>query len=168
MLNFQNQFQDIYPDINVSWGRIDLRQLYIKFLYRTVLVFLHVHTCICLEILPLVCVSPCVCSAMAWGSICVRLTLWERLPAGSPGGPKSSGRPEAWNPRRPGQMSFLFSLTQPSVTSLISEDLLSRLCSQNADQTVARASCSTSQTDKLLANFLEWHLELELKCCSGI
>lgn len=49
--------------------------------------------------------SMCVFSA-GWGSICVRLTHWEPLPAGSPGGSKSYGRPEAQNPSRPGQMSL--------------------------------------------------------------
>lgn len=69
-----------------------------------VFVLLCVHTCICLY--SHTCVPPCVCSVSTWGSICVRLTRWEPLSAGSPAGPKSSGRPEAWNPSRPGQMSL--------------------------------------------------------------
>lgn len=69
------------------------------------------HVCVC------TCASPCVCSVSAWGSICVRLTRWEPLSAGSPGGPKSSGRPEAWNPCRARTDVSLFRPTQPSATS---------------------------------------------------
>lgn len=74
----------------------------------SVFFFHYVHTCICLH--PHICActrvyfSMCVFSA-GRGSICVRLTHWEFLPAGSPLGPKSFARPEAWNPSRPGQMS---------------------------------------------------------------
>lgn len=60
--------------------------------------------------------SMCVFSA-GWGSICVRLTRWEPLPAGSPGGSKSYGRPEAQNPSRPGQMSLCSAAAQNSATS---------------------------------------------------
>lgn len=63
------------------------------------------------------CASPCVCSVSAWGSICVRLTRWEPLSAGSPGGPKSFGWPEAWNPSRARTDVSLFRPTQPSATS---------------------------------------------------
>lgn len=70
------------------------------FLYVHTYICLHPHMCACTR----VCFSMCVFTA-GRGSICVRLTRWESLPAGSPLGPKSSGRPEAWNPSRPGQMS---------------------------------------------------------------
>ncbi len=90
------------------------------------------HVCVHMH----VCVSPCVCSALAWGSICVRLTRWEPLSAGSPGGPKSSGRLEAWNPSRPGQMSLCsarLSLQRPHRPL---KTLGADSGSQNADQTV--------------------------------
>lgn len=76
---------------------------------RSVFVLLYVsrlHLSVPSHVCTHMCVSLCVCSVSARGSICVRLTRREPLSAGSPGGPKSSGRPEAWNPSRPGQMSL--------------------------------------------------------------
>lgn len=65
----------------------------------------HSHLSVLSHMCAHTCVPPCVFSVDV-GSICVTLTRWEPLSAGSPAGPKSSGRPEAWNPSRPGQMSL--------------------------------------------------------------
>ena len=85
----------------------------------------------------------CVFTA-GWGSICVRLTHWEPLAAGSPAGSKSSGWPEAWNPSRPGQMSLCsarLSLQRPHGPLKTFE---ANSSSQNADQTMARPNWITS------------------------
>ena len=109
------------------------------------LTYVRAHMC-----MPMcVCLSPCVCSALVWGSICVRLTRWEPLPAGSPGGPKSSGRPEAWNPSRPGQMSLCsarLSLRRPHRPL---KTLGADFGCQNVDQTLITSRTKISNKEYL-------------------
>lgn len=128
------------------------------FLYISVFALLYVHTCICLypHICACTCVflRVCVCSVSAWGSICVRLTRWEPLSAGSPGGPKSSGRPEAWNPSRPGQMSLCsarLSLQRPHRPL---KTFGADFGSQNADQTVFTCSHKNKPPPKWIKEHL--------------
>lgn len=117
-------------------------------LYLSVFLLLYVHTCICLYPHILLCGCTCawtcgclgVCSLLAWGSICVRLTHWEPLSAGSPGGLKSSGRPEAWNPSRPGQMSLCSGQLSLQWPQRLLKTLRAGSGSQNTDQTTARLS----------------------------
>lgn len=85
-----------------------------------------------------VCVSSCVCSSAGRGSICVGLTRWEPQAAGSPGWSKSCGRPEAWNPSRPGQMSLCSGLgldsSDPADLSRPSELTQTPKCEADHDQ----------------------------------
>lgn len=116
----------------------------------------HLHLSVPSYMCMHMCVSPCVCvcSVSAWGSICVRLTRWEPLSAGSPGGPKSSGRPEAWNPSRPGQMSLCsarLSLQRPHRPL---KTFGADFGSQNADQTVFTCSHKNKPPPKWIKEHL--------------
>lgn len=117
------------------------------------------HTSMCQCTCAWMCRCLGVWSVLVWGSICVRLTRWEPLAAGSPGRPKSSGRPEAWNPSRPGQMSLCsgwLSLQRPHRPL---KTLRADSGSQNADQTIARHTLPKNKP-QILNNFQNKHKEI--------